>query len=267
MTLSANGGSCSVIIAPGSNSTSTCSTGITPTASVITVTDNNGDTAAANIVVLQYGCQYQQGYLFSIDDTPPATGSIGGKVVSLTDQSTSFNWSNDFSSVWGIDDASSIASPSPNAASPQPATLITGQLNCDAVNDGACATNNLFVFYGTAGTYAAGLCQSIIDGHSDWYLPSAGDWGPFGSTGMNTGNYPSLMGSQSDAAGSSNIQDQLASTSIVTNFFAGSYWSSTQYSASLGSVAWSQFIQSNGALTGSNKAAALGVRCARALTY
>jgi hypothetical protein len=233
---------------------------------VITVTDNNSDTAAANIAVLQYGCQYQQGYLFSIDDTLPATGSIGGKVVSLNDQSNGLNWSNDFSSVWGIDDASSMATPSPNATSAQPATLIPGQLNCDALNDGACATNNLFAFYGTAGTYAVGLCKTTIDGYSDWYLPSAGDFGPFGSTGVNTGNYPSLAGSQTDTAGSTNIQDQLASTSIVTNFAAGSYWSSTQYSDVPQDDAWTQYIQSNGSLSGSNKAAALGVRCARALT-
>jgi Bacterial Ig-like domain (group 3)/Fibronectin type III domain/Putative Ig domain len=267
MTLSANGGSCSVTIVPGSNSTSACSTGITPTASVITVTDNYGDTTAANIVVLQYGCQYQQGYLFSIDDTPPATSSIGGKVVSLNDQSTGLNWSNDFSSVWGTDDASSIANPSPNATSPQPAAMIPGQLNCDALNDGACATNNLFVFYGAAGTNAVGLCKTTIDGYTDWYLPSAGDWGPFGSTGLNTGNYPSLAGSQTDTAGSANIQDQLASTGIVTNFSAGSYWSSTQYSVIPQDAAWSQFIQSDGALSGSSKAAALGVRCSRAITY
>jgi Bacterial Ig-like domain (group 3)/Fibronectin type III domain/Putative Ig domain len=266
MTLGAAGGFCSITIVPGSGSTSTCSIGMTPTASVITVTDNNSDITAANIVVLQYGCQYQQGYIFSIDDTLPATGSIGGKVVSLNDQSTGLDWSSDFSSVWGIDDASSIANPSPNASSSQPATITPGQLNCDALNDGACATNNWFIFYGMVGTGAAGLCKATIDGYTDWYLPSAGDWGPFGSTGF-AGNYPRLTGSQNVTVGSTNIQNQLAATGIVTNFSADSYWSSTQYSNTPQDRAWSQFIQSGGSLSGSSKAAALGVRCARALTY
>ena len=127
--LAANGGSCTITIAPGTNSSSTCTTGTLPTPSVITVTDNNGDTAGANIVVLGYGCKYQAGYLFSIDDTTPTTNSIGGKVVALSNQNLGIQWSSVINSIsiWGIDDASTIASPSPNTGSTQPATLATGQ--------------------------------------------------------------------------------------------------------------------------------------------
>jgi hypothetical protein len=53
--------------------------------------------STSKVVVLGYSCQYQEGFLYSVDDTtnngmtatcisPPCAGSIGDNVASLTDQ-------------------------------------------------------------------------------------------------------------------------------------------------------------------------------------
>ena len=262
--LTANGGFCTITIAPGSNSTSSCVTGIAPTPSVISVTDNNSNTTTASVVVLNYGCQYQEGYLFSINDITPITSSIGGAVVALTDQASAVVWNQNLNRIWGINDASTIAVPSPR--NPQ-VSLSTGQLNCNGVNDGACATNNVFTIYHAGNDYAVGLCETTINGYSDWYLPSTCELGPFGS---DPSLYPKNINSQTCTAGSTSIQNQLANTNIVTNFDAGNYWSSTEDSVTSGGVyAWYQALNSNNgfqAISRKDENTAIGARCSRALT-
>lgn len=92
-TLAANA-TCTVTITPGPNATSGCNAGTAPTSGAITVSATNVATAATtNVVVLSYGCQYQGGFLFSVDDSYtdyPISGSIGGKVVSLVDQAAPY---------------------------------------------------------------------------------------------------------------------------------------------------------------------------------
>jgi hypothetical protein len=279
--LAANGGSCTITITPGttasSNSSSqTCTNGTTPETSVFNVTTSPA--VAINAVVLGYGCQYQGGYLFSIDDTAPITSSIGGKVVATADQGSSVPWSPNgvYDSIWGLDDTSAPTNPSPNASSSNPATLQLGQLNCNAVNDGVCATANMFVYYGAGTNYAAGLCKQALNSsgatcsggskcYTDWHLPSTCELGPFGSTGLNTGNYPSLSGSQSCSSGSTNIQNELVSTSIVS--LSGDYWSATEYSQQSQDLVWSQYFASSGSYQYSlPKSGGRGVRCVRGLT-
>ncbi|WP_331607454.1 hypothetical protein [Povalibacter sp.] len=82
----ASGGSCTVTITPGSSASSDCAMGIAPIPDTVTIAGSNSSTVASNVVVLTYGCQYQGGFVYSIDDTTASTGSIGGKVVSLVDQ-------------------------------------------------------------------------------------------------------------------------------------------------------------------------------------
>lgn len=281
--LAANGGSCTLTITPGVTASSACTGGNAPAPSAFEVVSGSSIKA----VVLGYGCIYQGGYVFSIDDTTPNTGSIGGKVVATTDQAPAYPngiaWSPSgvYDSIWGIDDASTSAAPSPNASSTLPATFKTDQLNCDAVNDGICATHNIQVFYSGSPltSYAAGLCRIPLTGangatgcaggstcHTDWYLPSACELGPFGSTGVSTGNYPSLPGSQTCTTGSTNIQNQLISTSIAS--IANYYWSSTEFSDNPRSGAWDQkFAPIGGDSQGGNgKVFTDGVRCVRALT-
>ncbi|WP_412758143.1 hypothetical protein [Legionella bozemanae] len=93
---------CTVTITPGSNATSSCTTGIAPTPGTITVSATNVATPVmSSVVVLSYGCQYQGGFLYSVNDTTnngvtgactstPCTGSIGGKVASLVDQAAPY---------------------------------------------------------------------------------------------------------------------------------------------------------------------------------
>ena len=89
-TLAANA-TCTVTITPGPNATSDCNTGIVPTSGAITVNATNATTAVtSDVVVLSYGCQYQGGFLYAVDDTTANTGSIGGKVSSLVDQAAPF---------------------------------------------------------------------------------------------------------------------------------------------------------------------------------
>ena len=280
--LAANGGSCTVTITPGTTASNNslsqaCTNGTAPETSVFNVTTS--PVVAINAVVLGYGCQYQGGYLFSIDDTAPTTSSIGGTVVATVDQGSSVQWSPGgvLDSIRGIDDTSTPTSPSPNASSSEPATLKLGQLNCNAVNDGACATTNTFVYYGTGTNYAVGLCKQALNNsgitcsggsncYTDWHLPSTCELGPFGSTGLNTGNYPYLSGSQSCSSGSTNIQNELVSTNIVN--LSGFYWSATEYSGIPQNVAWYQFFASSGSnQNGSNKGIDIGVRCVRGLTH
>jgi hypothetical protein len=289
------GGSCSITILPGREVTMgaasrPCTTGIVPSnVSVLTVTGSGSNSVSANVFVLGYGCRYQGGYLFSIDDTTPPTSSIGGQVVSVADQSNSALWSpgGDLTSIWGIDYTSTIAAPSPNAiAAPDTsiATYTLGQLNCNAENDGACATNNIVTHYSPVDTYslngyAAGICRQPIDSsgavcaignncYRDWYLPSICDLGPFGSSGNGVSPYPYSDGNYLACASSNNIQNNLAGTSIVTNFSAGFYWSSTEDRNAPQTVAWNQQFTSGGGAQFADyaKYGQLGVRCVRALT-
>ena len=204
---------CTVTITPGFNATSSCTTGIAPTPGTITVSATNvALPATSNVVVLSYGCQYQGGFLYSVNDTTnngvtgactsaPCTGSIGGKVASLVDQAapyinsgpqpTSIIWSSngngatsgdvDYTSILGIDETSTTSVPSPT--SPPYPVGTPAYTACNGSSDGACDSNNILSYYdfnrvngGAAPTplnyYAAGLCTATINTYSDWYLPA-----------------------------------------------------------------------------------------------
>jgi hypothetical protein len=247
----ASGESCTITINPGATATSTsgCIDAVTPPIPGVVTVDTSLDSVSANIFILGYACQYQNGYIYTIDDAAPFTNSIGGKVASLSDQSTANTvWSDSFIAIWGIDDTSTIANPSPNSSS-YVSILSSGQLNCDAINDGACATNNIFVTYGVLYHFAVHFCKSTISSYTDWYLPSICD------LGLNN----SISRTCTD---SNNIQNNLFP--LVTNL-TGTYWSSIEYSPSPDSQAW---IQNIGGMQGiSFKFTGTGsVRCVRALT-
>lgn len=302
---------CTVTITPGSNATSSCNTGIAPTPGTITVSATNVATpATSNVVVLSYGCQYQGGFLYSVNDTtnngvtetcttPPCTGSIGGKVASLTDQAapyinsgpqaTSIIWSSNgtgatsgdvnYTSILGIDETSTDAAPSP--ASPAYPGGTPAYTACNGASDGACDSSNILSYYnfnrvsgGAAPTplnyYAAGLCTATINTYSDWYLPSICEIDSV------SGNVTCPTGAQSMVANLLFlIGDPGAgtpSTSCIppsgTDCLAGDYWSSTEFSTSPLSYAWDEYFAPGG---GSHqdftiKNFRLGVRCSRALT-
>jgi hypothetical protein len=180
----AAGSTCRITVTPGATETSSCGTGTAPTPGTITVGATNVTTAATTqVMVLTYGCQYQGGFLYSVNDTSPNTGSIGGKIASLVDQAapninsgpqaTSIIWSSNGSGgatpnvsvdiIPGIDETStsSIESPAYTAFSgmfdyptnpgatytnpvPSPALSFSA---CNGATDGNCNTKNMLLFY------------------------------------------------------------------------------------------------------------------------
>ncbi len=170
-----------------------------PRPGTISVSASNvAQAVISNVVVLSYGCQYQGGFLYAVDDTTnngvtgactstaPCTGSIGGKVASLVDQAepqtlygnefTSIIWSSngndpgssdyDYTAILGIDETSTPSEPSPTSPPYPPQT--PAYTPCNGRSDGACNSSNILSYYNTyigsqpgqtpLGFYAAGLC-------------------------------------------------------------------------------------------------------------
>jgi hypothetical protein len=258
--LAANGGSCTITIRPGAMASSNCTTKTKPEPSVITMKTTQAEiVVSAKVMVLGYGCIYQGGYVFSIDDSTPETRSIGGKVVQTTDRFFETFWSEDGISVWGIDDTSTMNHPSPTS---NKAILKTGQLSCDAMNDGACATNNIIKQY-QSGT-AAHTCMGLINGHIDWYLPSVCELGFLDPSqdDFSIDSIPSLNQINTCAIDSTSILHQLADL----DFKADLYWSSTQSSESSETLAWAVPPASIGNQLLTKKSLKHGTRCIRSLT-
>ena len=87
---------CDITITPGStasshNSDNTCTTspGTEPVPTIVTFSADNAPSTNINVLVLGYGCIYQGGFLFSVDDSTSNTGNISGKVAALTDEEKS----------------------------------------------------------------------------------------------------------------------------------------------------------------------------------
>jgi hypothetical protein len=141
--------SCTITITPGSVATSDCGSGTAPTPNVVSVSADDATTSQADVSVLSFGCIYQGGYVYSIDDTTPATGSVGGAVAGETDASAAIQWYNG-------------------------SFLLTG---ASSVSDGETNTEIIIAAQG-AGSYAAALCaESAQDGYTDWYLPAKNELG------------------------------------------------------------------------------------------
>ena len=226
--LNANGGFCTITITPGTtasndNASTPCTGGTAPVASSFQVLSGY----SINAIVLGYGCQYQGGYLFLVDDSTSSTANIGGSVAAITPQSN-IEWSITLDSIWGIDDSSLPPTPSPNDTSLSPATLSLGQTNCNGSNDGACNSNNILDFsgYGTGTNYAAGVCYQSIDSagnspcqfgnscFSDWYLPSICE---MDDQFISSDSQPCLF-------------TQSMQSNINTLLQLDNFWSSTEYS-------------------------------------
>ncbi len=141
--------SCTITITPGSVATSDCGSGTALTPDAVSVSADDATTSQADVSVLSFGCIYEGGYVYSIDDTAPATGSVGGAVAAETDASAEIHWYND-------------------------AFRVTG---ATSVSDGETNTATIIAVQG-AGSYAAALCaESAQDGYTDWYLPAQNELG------------------------------------------------------------------------------------------
>ena len=130
------GDSCTITVTPGNTVSAdingnACTIGSLPNSKLIVRAEPFVPTQIG-VSILGYGCIYQSGFVFSIDDTlgcssTPCIGGVGGKVISLIDQQPGFPdtsgicWSTNgidggtsYDLIPGIDDTSttSIGSPS-----------------------------------------------------------------------------------------------------------------------------------------------------------
>ncbi|WP_419420512.1 hypothetical protein ACNVED_04215 [Legionella sp. D16C41] len=177
----AAGSSCTITVTPGatatSNGTSPCSDGTAPVPGVIEISADNTTTVSSNVVVLNYGCIYQGGYVYAFDDTTPDTSSVGGKVIITSDQASPYPngivWSSNGSAnsgnngsnpagvsydlLPGIDQLSTSLVGSPTYSifaaffattytNPNPFTPASFAM-CNGKSDGACNTSNIVTFY------------------------------------------------------------------------------------------------------------------------
>jgi hypothetical protein len=154
----APGATCSITITPGSTPTSLCPRSYPAPATVTVSATEETKPLSIGVVVLSYGCTYQSGLIFAIDDTTPATSSIGGKITNANDLETVVPWSPDDQLV-GV---------GRNSVSP-----------CMSDADGECNSATIlahYVAYGTKG-FAAGVCKGLDtnimgNGQVGWYLPA-----------------------------------------------------------------------------------------------
>lgn len=291
----ASGATCAFVIKPGTTVSSdtgytfytACTDGAAPVSpSQIVITYDTDQTLTADVVILGYGCQYQGGFVFSIDDWAPFNSSIGGTVAAAADGpyasgSSSVVWSPDDTSIWGISEQSNIANPDPNSISTSPATLAAHQLNCSGTTDGSCNTNNIYINYNNTApptvlnTYATGICKQKIDSsgtlctdglscYTDWYLPSSCEIG-------------SLVGGSSCPPGIDNMFINLSilvtdPSCIAAGCFLNDsfYWSSTEASYLSNSQSFYWHFPTNsiphGYSNATSKSSNQYTRCARALT-
>ena len=105
--------------------------------------------------MLGHGSVHQGGYVFALDDTPPLTESVGGKVLA-TAESAPMHWSPTATPVPGIYIDSTVA-----------------EGGCEGAIDGQCNTRRILAQYPTdSRDFAAAACEdSRHGGYAGWYLP------------------------------------------------------------------------------------------------
>lgn len=156
------GATCTLTITPGGTASpdvnaDPCTTapGTAPVATTLTIEASNAAPVDVDVLVLGYGCIYEGGFLFSIDDAAPSGGSIRGKVAALNDEAQA---------VWStIYDSTGVS-----------------------ITDGEANSNVLLM---PVGQYpAAQACLNKTDeGFSDWYLPAICELGRYVGLGSDPG--------------------------------------------------------------------------------
>lgn len=179
----AHGTFCTIEINPGVNATSSnngvyvsCANGTAPIAGTVEVSATNASSASTSVIVLDYGCIYQNGYVFAFDDTQgcpfgTCTGSVGGKVMNTTNLAAAspngIVWASNgiidqgsVDTLPGISTTSTTVSSNPTYATfstffattyPPPDTINPfnpGSFSaCNGSLDGQCNTDNILTFY------------------------------------------------------------------------------------------------------------------------
>ncbi|MBA2651322.1 MAG: hypothetical protein H0U73_03500 [Tatlockia sp.] len=144
----APGDSCTIAVDPGPNPTldvdgNPCNLGTAPVPGLLQVTSTNANTITSNVVVLDFGCIYKGGFVFSVDDSTPSTTSVAGKVAALADEVSQL--------IWDTVGGNTLA-----------LSLTNGLSNTETLS----FPNGQFP--------AAQSCYNKVDqGFSNWYLPAA----------------------------------------------------------------------------------------------
>lgn len=254
----ASSASCTITVTPGTtassdSSGSSCANGGTPVAGTIQISSDNAATKAISVLVLDYACIHQEGYIFAFDDTAAITGSVGGKVAATVDQNVGIVW-----------DSSTNCSNS----------LECYETDADSTTNGANALGgNTYLIYNVlttenselASSYAAGLCTVAISGYSDWYLPAICEMGYGSSNACGSSVTPMLQNMQS------NLIDIDSVSSVASGLTGGGdngrYWSSTEESGNPIAARIQYFGSGGGSHQDDpDKYSQRGVRCVRGLT-
>ena len=198
-TIAASGGTCVLTITPGSTASATAGN-TSPTPITLSISGTNTNTLTPTVNILTYGSVYQGGYIYAVDDTTPNTGSIGGTVVTQTDQAprypdgvvwssngaNSSSWS--FDSIPGIAETSTTGSSVPTYASAQtsfnstysnestfPFPSSDSFSSCNGRTNGACNSANILTLYNTYVTnYGIGSTYALSAGPTTTSYYAAG---------------------------------------------------------------------------------------------
>jgi len=164
-------GTCVLTITPGSTASATAGN-TSPTPITLSISGTNTNTLTPTVNILTYGSVYQGGYIYAVDDTTPDTGSIGGTVVTQTDQAPRYPdgvlWSSNganstsvsYDSIPGIAETSTTGSSVPTYASAQasfdstysnestfPFPSSGSFSSCNGRINGACNSTNILTLY------------------------------------------------------------------------------------------------------------------------
>jgi hypothetical protein len=250
---------CTISIKPGAVASAQCDKGTLATPSTVTVSAQNALAIRANVIILNYGCVYEGGYVFSIDDQYSnyhKNMSVGGKVVQTDNEAYSMAWDSSIGCITEPYDKCTIthADNIENGAYYLPAAP-----QVDVNGNSYRIVNTLPI---NLLDYAAGLCRQNIAGYSDWYLPAICEWGYYTPNSLtDPGCGPNT------APHMQNILSNLVDNGNIGNLW-GMYWSSTENSNSPNLYAWFQYVVHGGYSfqSGSEKSSQMNVRCVRALT-
>jgi hypothetical protein len=158
-------GSCTVTVTPGANATSDCNAGqgSIPTPDVITINASNSNTITTNVVVVTYGCVYQEGYIFGIDDSTPDNISITGTTAGAFDVG-SLSWGSTSittgatSLVDGITNTVEIVTSQPSSAT---AAKTCSEFEIDSSGNSPCISGTCYTNW-----YLPAICQMSAQGGS-----------------------------------------------------------------------------------------------------
>ena len=166
-------GTCVLTITPGSTASATAGNS-SPTPITLSISGTNTNTLTPTVNILTYGSVYQGGYIYAVDDTTADTGSIGGTVVTQTDQAPRYSggvvWSSNGvdsnsesdDSIPGIAETSTTGSSVPTYTDAQASFNSTysnestfpfpssGSFSsCSGLTNGACNSTNILTLYNT----------------------------------------------------------------------------------------------------------------------